>query len=106
MTISHTSGTSLSLCAPLRGNGLPSSGDHDSAATRTAAKNHTAPSDQRLMRGADARIAGSGARDFRQLRVAVLARGAHEPGEQRVAVTRRRGELRVELRRHEPRVPG
>src|SRR5687767_3152706 len=47
---------------------------------------------------------GSGARDFRQLRVAVLPRGLHEPREQRMPVARRRRELRMELRRDEPRV--
>jgi hypothetical protein len=33
---------------------------------------------------------------------AVFARGADEAGEQRMAVARRRGELRMELARHEP----
>ena len=43
-------------------------------------------------------------RRLRQLRGAVRARGADEAGEQRMAVARRGGELRVELGRHEPGV--
>src|SRR4051812_18205572 len=46
----------------------------------------------------------SGALRLGQLRVAMLARGAHEAREQRMTVTRRRGEFRMELRRHEPRM--
>ena len=37
-------------------------------------------------------------------RRAILARGSDEPREQRMAVARRGGELRVELARHEPRM--
>ena len=48
--------------------------------------------------------AASGACDFRQLRGAMLPGGLHEAREQRVPVARRRGELRVELGRHEPRM--
>src|ERR1700722_321590 len=38
----------------------------------------------------------------RQLRGAIGTRGAHESREQRMTVARRRGELGVELRGHEP----
>src|SRR5262249_52706053 len=46
----------------------------------------------------------SGTRRLRQLRGPLGARGADEAGEQRVAVARRRGKLRMELRGDEPRV--
>src|SRR5437764_462502 len=48
----------------------------------------------------------SGTRSLRQLGRPLHARRADEPGEQRMPVARRRGELRVELRGDEPRVIG
>src|SRR5258705_3052603 len=49
---------------------------------------------------------GSRARRLRQLRCALRARSPDETGEQLVAVAWGGGELRVELRRHEPRMVG
>src|SRR3954466_6268484 len=99
----QTNGTAARSRAARHGT-EPPRGAHANDATSIAANNHTTPNLHRLMRAAAAGIMDSGAHHFRQLRVAMLARGAHEPGEQRMAVARCRGEFRVELGGHEPRV--